>query len=124
MVKHTIFQGEETVKYFIDLVKDLNAGKFHPVYLFFGPEEYLRKEAAKKIQEKLLSGESKDFNLNIMDGQETPSAEIIHVAGMSPFFAEKRLVVVKNANFFARKKGDTGKTESLTEENSPPSPKK
>ncbi|MCL6610128.1 MAG: DNA polymerase III subunit delta [Peptococcaceae bacterium] len=93
------------MKYFIDLVNDLNAGRVAPVYLFFGPESYLRGEAVKRIRDLLAPGGTGDFNHTLVDGEETTLADITALAGMAPFFAGKRLVVVQNAKFFAGKKG-------------------
>ncbi|MFZ5631951.1 MAG: DNA polymerase III subunit delta [Bacillota bacterium] len=96
------------MKYFIDLVEDLKSGRFAPVYLFFGPEGYLRREAVKKIRDFLLAGGADDFNYTEVDGEEATPGDIISLAAMTPFFSEKRLVVVKNAKFFAGKKGTAG----------------
>lgn len=102
------------MKYFTDLVNDLKAGLVAPVYLFFGPEGYLRREAEKRIREILTGGDTDDFNFTVVDGEEKPLTEIISLAVMAPFFAEKRLVVVRNARFFSGKKGasDTPGQES------------
>ncbi|MCL6479244.1 MAG: DNA polymerase III subunit delta [Peptococcaceae bacterium] len=93
------------MRYFIDLVEDLKSGRFAPVYLFFGPEDYLRREAVKKIRDFLLAGEADDFNYTEVDGEEAPLENIVSLAAIAPFFSEKRLVVVKNAKFFTGKKG-------------------
>lgn len=96
------------MKYFIDLVSDLKAGRFAPAYLFFGPEGYLRREAVKRIREIMLGGDSDDFNFTIVDGEETPLTEIVSLAAMTPLFAGKRLIVVRNVKFFSGKKDAAG----------------
>lgn len=108
------------MKYFVDLVNDLKAGRIAPVYLFFGPEVYLRREAVKRIRDIVLAGEADDFNFTILDGEEAPLTEIISQASMAPFIGGKRLVVVQNAVFFTGKKGadkspddDSGKMAPL-----------
>ncbi|MCL5056940.1 MAG: DNA polymerase III subunit delta [Actinobacteria bacterium] len=93
------------MRYFIDLVKDLKEGRFYPVYLLYGPESYLRREAVKRIRECLLPGGADDFNFITIDGEEKHTSEILSLAAMSPLFAGKRLVVVSNARHFSRKKG-------------------
>ncbi len=92
------------MKYFVDLVKDLNAGRIAPVYLFFGPESYLRREAVKRIGDTLLSGGSDDIDYTAVDAEKTTLGDIVSLARMVPFLAEKRLLVVKNAVFFASRK--------------------
>ena len=99
------------MQYFIELVKDLKEGRIYPVYLLYGPEGYLRREAVKRIREYLLPGGSDDFNFITIDGEEKETSEILSLAAMSPLFAGKRLVVVRNARYFSRKKGSPGSPE-------------
>lgn len=108
------------MKYFLDLVRELKEGRIAPVYLFFGPEGYLRGEAVKRIREFLLAGEANDFNYTALDGEETSPAEIVSLARMTTFFSGKRLVVVKNARFFAGKKEKDSPGPEEEEDLSPP----
>lgn len=89
------------MKYFISLIDDLKKGRIAPVYLFFGPEGYLRKEAVNKIRDLLLSEGANDINYTVVDGEENSLPDIINLANMTPLFAEKRVVLVKNAKFFS-----------------------
>lgn len=100
------------MKYFINLLEDFKAGNFAPVYLFYGPEGYLRREAINKIRSFLLDGECCEFNYTEADGEETTLEDIVSLASMTPFFSGRRLVVVRNAKFFTGKKSDTGSREA------------
>lgn len=93
------------MQYFISLIKSLKEGKTAPVYLFYGPESYLRREAVKRIREHLLPGGADDFNFVTLDGEETGISEIFSLAAMSPLFSGKRLLVVSNVRLFSNKKG-------------------
>ncbi|MFZ5595540.1 MAG: DNA polymerase III subunit delta [Bacillota bacterium] len=93
------------MKYYLEFIKELQAGRIFPVYLFFGPETYLRSEAIKKIRDSLLPGGQDEFNLVIVDGEETPMREVISLASMTPLFSGMRLVLVKNATVFSGKRG-------------------
>ncbi len=105
------------MKYFLDLLKDLNAGRIAPVYLFYGPESYLRRKAVEKIRDLLLPGGADDLNYTAVDGEMATPAEIASLAGMAPLFTGKRLVLVKNAIFFAGKKpGPEGPGREDTED--------
>lgn len=88
------------MKYFISLLDDLKKGCIAPVYLFFGPEVYLRKEAVNKIRDLLLSEGANDINYSVVDGEEKSLTDILSLANMTPLFAEKRVILVKNAKFF------------------------
>ncbi len=93
------------MRYFTDLVNDIKAGRFAPVYLFYGPESYLRREAVKRIRDLFLPGGPGDINYTALDGEESSLSNIVSLAAMTPLFAEKRLVVVKNAKYFSGKTG-------------------
>ncbi len=97
------------MEYFTNLLKELKDGKLYPVYLFYGPETYLRKEAIRRIQEFLHPLD--DFNFTEVDGERTSSHEIVSLARTMPFLFSKRLVVVKNIKSF-----DTNKTSQVSED--------
>ena len=91
-----------------------------PVYLFYGDETYLRDQYLEKFK-SLLPDECRDFNMDIIDGRDTALGSIINMATTLPFLAEKRLVIVKNADFFKAKrknqrKGDKGEKDEAVEE--------
>jgi len=67
-----------------------------PVYLIYGPEKLLLKEALERLKET-LSSSSLAFNYEQFDGETATGSEIIQAAQTLPFASEKRLVVVKNA---------------------------
>ncbi len=78
-----------------------------PVYLFHGEETYLWESLLEKFKDTLLPPEVRDFNLDLVDGREHSPDNIIAMAGTLPFLAEKRLVIVQNADYFKNKKKST-----------------
>ena len=66
-----------------------------PLYLFSGPEEFLKEEVLKKLRGALLAPEAVDLNYHLFYGKEDSGARIVETALTLPFMAEKRLVVVK-----------------------------
>gem|GEM_PF-51870 len=99
------------------LDKSLQRQVISPVYLFYGEETYMRDFYLNRFK-LLIPEEYRDFNLDILDGRETGIETIVNIAGTLPFLSDKRLVIVKNADFFkARRKGqgkNTGKSEEGT----------
>ncbi len=106
------------------LVNSLERKVVSPVYLLYGEETYIRDEVLNMFRDKLLPAEVKDFNLDILDGRAIGPEEIAGLAATLPFLAEKRVVIVKEAEFFkARRKNKEenegqGKDE-IKEEKSP-----
>lgn len=105
------------MKYYINLLDSLKRGDIAPVYLFHGPEAYLRHQALGKFRKTILSGGAEDFNLNILDGQEVSAPEIISLAETAPFFADKRLIIVNDPPQFKGSKKKTREEEQEAEDN-------
>jgi DNA polymerase-3 subunit delta len=68
--------------------------KLEKLYYFHGDEDFLMKEAWKKIVSFLVPDHLKSFNLNLLYGAETSADLIINQASTSPVNAKRRVVVV------------------------------
>ena len=77
-----------------ELFDEIKNGKLGGVYLFHGPEEFIKKSAMDKIREAILPVGLEILNEDVMDA---PSArQIIESAETLPVMSDKRLVVVKD----------------------------
>lgn len=87
------------------------------LYLFYGPEEYLKRNYTEQIEKALLSEEFALMNKVVLEGKITPAA-IIDNCETLPLFSDRRIVVVKNSGLFkggkkAKEKGtNTGNRAS------------
>lgn len=88
---------------YIGLDKSLERKLISPVYLFYGEETYLRDKYLRKFM-ALIPEEVRDFNLDLIDARDTEIGNIINLASTLPFMAERRTVIVKNAEFFKSRK--------------------
>lgn len=95
--------------------KSLERKVVSPVYLFFGEESYLAEQLMNKFVLALLTPETRDFNMDILDGREKPLADIVNHALTLPFMSEKRLVIVREPSFLLTKKAGEA-TEAEGEE--------
>jgi DNA polymerase-3 subunit delta len=80
------------------LVKDLDRGEVYPVYFFYGREQLLKEEALQSLIQRLVPPELRDFNLDILYGDETDAAQVIDRVSALPMMAERRVVVVRNVD--------------------------
>ena len=69
------------------------------VYLLYGPESFLRLSYTKKLCDAILA-ESDNMNRISFEGDKTTGTAIIDFAETMPFFAERRLIRVKDSGFF------------------------
>lgn len=90
------------MRYFLQLLEEIKNDHLAPVYLFYGPEEYLRRQALKRLKEHLFPrADLEEFNLTRLDGNTASPAEILDAATTPPWGARKRLVIVREAPYFA-----------------------
>ena len=79
------------------LLPELKRSNILPVYLFAGPEEYLKEECIEIIKGKLFGHvDSIELNLQIIYGDNTAASTIINTCKAMPFGAKKKLIIVKN----------------------------
>ena len=71
---------------------------FHPVYYFYGEEDYLIEQEARVLADAALGDGDASFNLNLFWATETKAQEIIAAANAFPFLSEKRVVIVRDAD--------------------------
>jgi len=80
------------------IVEDIRRGKFFPVYLICGDENYVIKEAAQKIIEAILPAKDSP-SLETFEGDEDWDKVILSLKTY-PFFGSKRVVSVKDTEIF------------------------
>ncbi len=89
---------------YADLISGLKQRKVLPLYLFFGEEEFLIREALELLIETVVDPGARDFNFNTLYCRDTPAHDIVNLAQTLPFMAEKRLVIAREVD--AWKAGD------------------
>ena len=82
---------------FEGIMRDLEAGKFSPVYYLMGDEPYYIDKIADYIAEHALQPEERDFNQMILFGSDVNASQIADLARRYPMMAERQVVIVKEA---------------------------
>ncbi len=80
-----------------NIVQDVSRGVFKPVYLLMGDEPYYVDMVCDAILEHCIDEADRDFNQLLCYGADVEADTIISEARSYPVFAERRLVVVKEA---------------------------
>ncbi len=80
-----------------DIMRDVKARNFVPVYYLMGDEDYYIDKLSDAIVDAVLSEEERDFNLDIVYGAETDIDKVIELAHAYPMMAERRVVLVREA---------------------------
>ncbi|MGB0915571.1 MAG: DNA polymerase III subunit delta [Crocinitomicaceae bacterium] len=82
------------------IIKDIKAKKFEKIYFLHGEEAYYIDAITDAIVEHSLEDHERDFNQTILYGKDSDALSIISEAKGYPMMAERRVVILKEAQDF------------------------
>jgi len=100
------------------LKKDIKSGKPGKLYLFYGPENYLKKYYFDALEKLIVGDIYKDMNSIKLEGN-IDSNRLYEAIQTMPFFSERKIILVKNSIFFKQRgkedseKGNKNKSNEL-----------
>jgi DNA polymerase III delta subunit len=100
-----------------EIIKDLKARKFKPLYLLHGEEPYFIDLVSNYIEHKVLSDAEKGFNQTVLYGKDTDIMTAINAAKRYPMMSDYQVVMIKEAQDM--KWGRMMKTKSTSTRSSP-----
>ena len=80
-----------------DILQELRAKQYRPVYYLMGEEPYYIDLIADYITDNILTETEKEFNLTVVYGADVDIATVINAAKRYPMMSEHQVVVVKEA---------------------------
>lgn len=80
-----------------DILKELKAGNYRPVYLLMGEEPYPIDVVADYIEQNAMPEADKTFNQSVLYGRDTTGKKIGMECDQYPTFAQRRVVIVREA---------------------------
>jgi DNA polymerase III subunit delta len=87
------------------ILKSWKAGKPASVYVFHGEEDFLRSELLHVTPDLLVPDEAtRSFNFDQLYGSETTLGDVLTMAAGYPMMADRRLVIVREAEKILRAK--------------------
>ncbi len=79
------------------ILEDWRNRKFRPVYWLEGEEDYYIDQLVQVAEHQLLTESEAGFNLTIFYGREANWADIVNACMRYPMFAERQVVLLKEA---------------------------
>ncbi|OGP55026.1 MAG: DNA polymerase III subunit delta, partial [Deltaproteobacteria bacterium RBG_13_52_11b] len=79
----------------------------HPVYFFYGPEDYLIDEEVQRLLGQTLSQKERELSFHLFNGAEASLREVVQTARTMPMFSRFRVVVLKDADLIDKKESET-----------------
>jgi DNA polymerase-3 subunit delta len=95
----------------ISIISEWKKNNFKPVYWLEGEEEYFIDEIMEYAEKKILSEADVAFNQTVFYGKDANWADIINACRRYPMFAERQVVLLKEA----QQMKDVEKLESYIE---------
>ncbi len=90
---------------FAALQKEIKGGTFRNIYVLQGEEPYFIDRLQELIIETALDEDQRDFNLSVFYGNNANVREVISTCKQYPTFAERKVVVVREAQLIAKQPG-------------------
>ena len=78
------------------LRKSMRERAFERVYYFRGDDDFLKESTARELIAAVLDPGTRDFNLELIRGDETTAETVDTVLATPPMFAERRMVVIRD----------------------------
>lgn len=100
---------------YLDIIKELKAGKYRPVYFLHGAEAYFIDAVADYIEAHALSEAERGFNQTILYGKDTDHLTVVDAARRYPMMAERQVVILKEAQEMRSLKDLIGYVEKPSE---------
>lgn len=78
------------------LRKAMRERSFERVYYFRGDDDFLKDSTARELITAVLDAATRDFNLELIRGDDTTAEAVDTALGTPPMFADRRMVVIRD----------------------------
>lgn len=86
--------------HYFQLQQELKQGGCQPLYLLYGTETLLMNRMVREMEQQIIPGEERDFNIQRYDCMQDSIQSILEDADTFPMLGERRFLHVSNALFF------------------------
>ncbi len=96
MAKGTV-KFKESAAAFEAIGRDISAGRFAPLYLLMGEEEWFIDRLADRLASETLDEAARAFNLTVVYGRDSAVGAIINTARQMPMMGDRQVIIVREA---------------------------
>lgn len=79
------------------IVRDIQQGKFSPIYFLMGEEPFYIDLISDYLQYKVLDETQREFDLTVLYGKDTDISTVINAAKRFPMMSTHQIVILKEA---------------------------
>ena len=80
-----------------NILSDLKAKNYHPLYFLHGEEPYFIDVISNYIEDHILDEGEQSFNQSVLYGKETTAQQVVDACMQYPMMASHRVVILKEA---------------------------
>tara|TARA_R110001632_G_scaffold105434_1_gene214803 strand:- start:10234 stop:11292 length:1059 start_codon:yes stop_codon:yes gene_type:complete len=95
-----------------NLIKEIGTSDMKPIYYLFGEEEFYLDQLLDKFS-NVIQPHEKDFNFDLLYGQDVSPAKALGAARSFPMMAEKRVLIIKNFLQIGKGAGSEGSIQDF-----------
>lgn len=103
----TMARKTSSADHYQTILSEIKAGSMKPVYYLYGEEEFYLDQLVEKFS-NLLPPHEKDFNFDLLYGQDITPAKALAIARSYPMMAERRVLIIRNFLQTAKGAGKEG----------------
>jgi len=89
----------------LPILKEIQTIPLQPIMVITGPDAYLRHEMKKSLVARALGPQMPEMNYSQFQGGEDPMAKVLDSCRDYPAFAERRVIVLRDAGKVKKKEG-------------------
>ncbi len=79
----------------LELIQQLESGQPHPVYFFYGEEDFFQRELIAALTRRWITPDNRDFNFETFEAKTSTVHEWIGACKTLSFFGGEKLVIVR-----------------------------
>jgi DNA polymerase-3 subunit delta len=93
---------QDNIQAYGNIISDLKARKFYPIYLLHGEESYFIDQISNYIETFALTEAEKAFNQTVFYAKDVEVAAVVEAAKRYPMMANFQVIIVKEAQGFKK----------------------
>ncbi|MBA1335440.1 MAG: DNA polymerase III delta subunit [Firmicutes bacterium] len=86
---------------YVKFFSGLNKEELHNLYLFYGEEEFLKREAVNRVKELAVPPSMEEMNFTVFEGGRAAAEQMAAAVETLPFMSGKRVILVRDINLSA-----------------------
>jgi len=95
---------KSSIELYNEALRELKSGDRKPVYFLCGPESFFIDQLQKTVEQQVPE-DQKDFNFDLIYGNEATVNQVLNIARSYPMMADQRVVIVRD--FYALGNGSS-----------------